>query len=67
MAAELVWMMVVEKVEKRAAWMDETMVAMLATQMDYLKVAKKVGMMVDWMVLKKVETKALQTAEKKAA
>ena len=54
-------------VEKRAAWMDETMVAMLATQMEYLKVAKKVGMMVDWMVLKKVETKALQTAEKKAA
>ena len=54
-------------VEKRVAWMDETMVAMLATQMEYLKVAKKVGMMVDWMVLKKVETKALQTAEKKAA
>ena len=60
-------MMVGSMVEKRAAWMDETMVAMLATQMDYLKVAKKVGMMVDWMVLKKVETKALQTAEKKAA
>ena len=59
--------MVGSMVEKRAAWMDETMVAMLATQMDYLKVAKKVGMMVDWMVLKKVETKALQTAEKKAA
>ena len=54
-------------VEKRVAWMDETMVAMLATQMEYLKVAKKVGMMVDWMVVKKVETKALQTAEKKAA
>ena len=60
-------MMVGSMVEKRAAWMDETMVAMLATQMDYLKVAKKVGMMVDWMVVKKVETKALQTAEKKAA
>ncbi len=60
-------MMVGSMVEKRAAWMDETMVAMLATQMDYLKVAKKVGMMVDWMVLKKVETKALQTDEKKAA
>ena len=59
--------MVGSMAEKRAAWMDETMVAMLATQMDYLKVAKKVGMMVDWMVLKKVETKALQTAEKKAA
>ena len=55
-------MMVGSMVEKRAAWMDETMVAMLATQMDYLKVAKKVGMMVDWMVVKKVETKALQTA-----
>ena len=59
--------MVGSMVEKRAAWMDETMVAMLATQMEYLKVAKKVGMMVDWMVVKKVETKALQTAEKKAA
>ena len=55
-------MMVGSMAEKRAAWMDETMVAMLATQMDYLKVAKKVGMMVDWMVVKKVETKALQTA-----